>query len=773
MNDPVRVCIVTDELYPFTAGGIGRVVHNVLSDVINRGSRVELHLMFPGYLQVDVSSVQRYFGGKVHAHVAPLRQAGESAWGPNGLYPPPSAFTDSVWHAESLDVLRAFEALAEKGLNFDVIEFPDYRGLAFCLLQQKKLGLGFAQTTVSVRLHSSYGIIQSFDPNTLELENLGRYELERKAMLDADRVVAHLPAIAEFNRHFYGFDEAWAKKVVVEFPPAIYPVPVRIEGERPASSGRRDLVFLTKIQMFKRPDLFVRAAAMLMRMRPDFVGDAILICHSFWPEYEAEIRAIIPDELKARFHFRKPGPERDALMRGNIVVIPSDYESLNLTAYEASWAGARVVLNGNALAFGPDSPFVDGESCYKFDGTVEGLVSALERALDGADAMPVPIRVTPPFWAKSDLVEQRELTRPASAPGRISVVVVNQDEARYLPEALRSLSECSHPDLEVIVVDDASADAFDRHLLEHLDQEMTGDSSAVAQLIRSPVRRGMAAARNLGIAAATGEFVICLRPCHRLAVRFLETAVRALEHNHDFVGVVPTVGFFEGDQRLEAREFSRFGVFLGDAPSDMLVWNRIAPGPVVLRRRAVLEHGFEEKMHPHSEWDLYARMIAAGNRFIVGHDVQLYQPEPEQGGAHEPPGRRHYQLMARLLERLPRPLPSSINVAFTIVPLAVQRLSESAGIPAAVPSSDHARTSHANSQERSGEPLRYRAVDLLNQELKRLPDLHAWARHTAARARFNVAPDAPPLRRQLADTANAWVKQVLNPIQPALRRFGR
>ena len=45
MPRPVRVCIVTDELYPFTAGGIGRVVHNIVSDTLARGAPVDLHLL--------------------------------------------------------------------------------------------------------------------------------------------------------------------------------------------------------------------------------------------------------------------------------------------------------------------------------------------------------------------------------------------------------------------------------------------------------------------------------------------------------------------------------------------------------------------------------------------------------------------------------------------------------------------------------------------------------------------------------------------------------
>lgn len=81
-----------------------------------------------------------------------------------------------------------------------------------------------------------------------------------------------------------------------------------------------------------------------MRTWPEYQGKAILACHAFDPEFLAEVKALIPSDLTDRFVFIKPGPDREAHMRAGVVVITSSYESLNLTAYEASVAGTRLVL---------------------------------------------------------------------------------------------------------------------------------------------------------------------------------------------------------------------------------------------------------------------------------------------------------------------------------------------------------------------------------------------------------------------------------------------
>lgn len=79
---------------------------------------------------------------------------------------------------------------------------------------------------------------------------------------------------------------------------------------------------------------------------------------------------------------------------------------------------------------------------------------------------------------------------------RVSVVVCTYNGGATLEQCLRSLQELDYPDYEVIVVDDGSTDRTGEIL----------DRFPAVQAIRQE-NRGLSAARNVGLYAATGEIV--------------------------------------------------------------------------------------------------------------------------------------------------------------------------------------------------------------------------------------------------------------------------
>jgi GT2 family glycosyltransferase len=85
--------------------------------------------------------------------------------------------------------------------------------------------------------------------------------------------------------------------------------------------------------------------------------------------------------------------------------------------------------------------------------------------------------------------------RPSIPWPRVSVVVCTYNGARTLRDCLEGLARLAYPDYEVIVVDDGSTDAT-----------ATIARTYDCRLIRTQ-QRGLASARNTGLAAATGEIV--------------------------------------------------------------------------------------------------------------------------------------------------------------------------------------------------------------------------------------------------------------------------
>jgi len=648
-----RVCLVTDELYPITAGGIGRLTHNLLRNAIDRDDPVELHVLFPGYMKFQPAEFDALFGGRVTLHVAPIRKVGERAADELGIYPTVSSTRDAKWHFESLDIMRKLAELEAAGLTFDVIEFPDFRGLAFCTLMEKRLGARFQGTEIAVRLHTTHGVLMHVEATAPELANLERFELERKALLDADSVIAHLPQIAEYNQAYYGFPEAWLEKVRLEFPPV---VEGRSEGTLPSSTGAlRDLAFVTKLQHCKDPEAFVRAAALLMERRPDYRGRAIVACHAFDAEYARKVKAIVPRALAKRFLFTPPGDGRTDLMRRSIVVIPSRYESLNLTAYEAASAGAVLVLNGRCPSFADRSPFLDGVNCFKSDGTVAGLSAAMERALD--EQLPEPVRwtVQQPFWTLPPDRDSAADARPArTGPPAVSVVVVHRDRPWGLGLTLESLAAARNVALEVVIVDDASEKPVAMDVLAEVERTAVHVGQALT-VLRTPIRMGQAASRNRGAAHCRSPAVCFLDAGDVVSPGFLELAARALEDSPTYDVVAPTMGEYASEAQLLRRRFSNYSLFLGDAPSSGLVQNQLAGRVFVVRRELVALHAFDETLERVGHWAAMLDWVHQGRRFLVTNHVHAFQQqdrEREISSIFEARGRMRE--MTALWERVPQ-----------------------------------------------------------------------------------------------------------------------
>lgn len=141
-------------------------------------------------------------------------------------------------------------------------------------------------------------------------------------------------------------------------------------------------------------------------------------------------------------------------------------------------------------------------------GDMESLAQGLQycltyRAELGANAREAAQQYT---W---ESVARRFADTYALAMGRpatkVSVVIPVYNYQQYLPDAIQSVLHQQTPfDIEIIVVNDCSTDDSLRVAHDLLD----GKSNA--QVVSTRENSGPAAARNLGIALAQGEYILCL-----------------------------------------------------------------------------------------------------------------------------------------------------------------------------------------------------------------------------------------------------------------------
>ena len=191
----------------------------------------------------------------------------------------------------------------------------------------------------------------------------------------------------------------------------------------------------------------------------------------------------------------------------------------------------------------------------------------------------------------------------------VSVVIPCYNQAHFLKEAIGSALAQSYSHVEIIVLDDGSVDNTAEVTASHAD---TG-----VRHVRQE-NQGLAAARNAGLAASRGSYIVFLDADDRLLPQAIESGLACLrEHprcalaygRYQFISTsgsywAPGTPPYFGDEHYEA----------------LLRVNFIGMGAAVIYRRAALESvgGFDTTLRACEDYDLYLRL--ARDLPLCGHD---------------------------------------------------------------------------------------------------------------------------------------------------------
>jgi len=179
----------------------------------------------------------------------------------------------------------------------------------------------------------------------------------------------------------------------------------------------------------------------------------------------------------------------------------------------------------------------------------------------------------------------------------VSVVIPCFNQGAFLEDALLSVFEQTHDSWEIVIVDDGSTDEATRRYLDTLAYPRT-------RLVRQE-NRGLAAARNAGMRAGRGDFLVPLDADDELAPEFL-TVLREALRSEPEAAFAQCWAELYGD--VEALWVSR-----PYNPYQLLLSNSII-GCVLLRRSAWESvDGYDESLTLGNEdWDLWLRLLEAG-----------------------------------------------------------------------------------------------------------------------------------------------------------------
>ncbi|WCM29069.1 glycosyltransferase [Sphingomonas sp. QA11] len=591
-----RIVFVTFELYPLTGGGIGRAIYNMVESIpAEERENVTVVIVGdyapPQKVPTKLRGIDVIFADINDEHGLTDGEA---------VFPPRWAFDATEWHWRSYVAMRALRQLSEE-CAIAYIEFTDWGGLGYCTIQEKKLGLAFTEVPIGIRLHGPHGVLLCTERYAVTENDLSIFDIERKALRDCDLVIAQTRPYFDKVREVFGFDPAeWESRYFYSPPPVITDFDPDVSWR--SGHGQRQVLFTSKFQHVKRPEIFVRGVSEFLDSDAGNGWSAIFCARITDANSKQSVIDQIPSSLGSRFEFDGDiqGADRDALIARSVVVITSACESFCLAAFEASLLGALVILNGTNPSFAEDTLWHDGVNCIKFDGTATGLASALKHASSFDDRLTI---VQLPAFAHPWRMEKPALPpREGSADDpRISVVIYGAGDATKVARTMRNIAASAHGNVELILAWSGEGDDA-RNLLERQIKEAR---SPDVRLSLSRTDKSIGASLNRAVQSCTSDYVIIVPAGALLHSMFLYRVSSAFDRDGSIDAIGCQIGFFDPDSPPavdHAMGCIRYSIAVGEAALVGHVRNRVGDGPIAIRRDVAVSQKFDEELHADLIW---------------------------------------------------------------------------------------------------------------------------------------------------------------------------
>lgn len=203
---------------------------------------------------------------------------------------------------------------------------------------------------------------------------------------------------------------------------------------------------------------------------------------------------------------------------------------------------------------------------------------------------------------------------------KVSIIVPVYNVEKYIDQCIESICGQTYKDLEIILVYDESSD----NSLQKCREWAEIDSRII--LLISEDRRGLGAARNLGLKAATGVYVVYLDSDDWMDEGYVEVLYRAIKQTQ--ADYVSSTGYYEVRQEtqinkrilLPAGEYSgdmgKLLILLGETPA---VWKKI------YNRKWLVEHDlFQPELFHYEDWGFDIALVLQTEKIVLIPQIGVY-----------------------------------------------------------------------------------------------------------------------------------------------------
>lgn len=194
----------------------------------------------------------------------------------------------------------------------------------------------------------------------------------------------------------------------------------------------------------------------------------------------------------------------------------------------------------------------------------------------------------------------------------VSIIIPCYNDAEYIEQSINSALNQTYTNIEVIVVDDGS-NPETKTVLKKLEPK-------IKKLITQE-NQGQSTARNVGIRAAKGDYILVLDSDDFFESSFCEKAISILNDDVNVKIVSSYMNRFNLKGKVD--EYRHLG---GDIT--MMLFNNQATGSVLFRKLDFkTAGGYDEEMRMGFEdWEFYIRLLKnGGNIFIIKEPLFHYR----------------------------------------------------------------------------------------------------------------------------------------------------
>jgi glycosyltransferase involved in cell wall biosynthesis len=584
----MKIVYVSREFGPITGGGIGTYIANVTRYMVQRGHQVylitdcfndsNLH-----YLPTGVTLVPTEL-------TLPDRQ---------GCY-----FT--CFQEYSDRVYQTLKKLSQK-TKLDVVEFCEYGAEGFITIRAKKLLNEFAETKLIVKMHTPKSILRDINE-----EKYKNYQTEIDIYAEDYSVKnADIVTSPSFSLGNYYKDRLKINTITRS------PYPLELHTKTNHSRLFTDkqicrIIFIGTLQPRKGVDFFIEAAKLVLAKEPNFQFEIYgkdTECGLFGQSYTECLLKHTPEQIKTNICFKGAVPYEqisDILLDSCFAVFPSRWENWPNVCLEAMSLGCVVIgskhggmsemIEHGVSGFLVD-PYKPEEIAYIILDNYKNL-SYLQQISESAQA-------NIKQWCDPDLAcqqiescYQREVTPrnwKISQKPKVSVIIPLYNQGQYVQEAIDSVKESTYKNVEIVVINDGSTDEYTNYIFDKL----TG-----VVKVNKP-NGGLSSARNAGVRASSGDFILPLDADDKIHSSYIENAVNALINNPELAYVSCYTRNFQA--------FNSAYIPIGFVPNLMLVMNTDGKCTNLYRKEVVLNvKGFDEKMISYEDWDFLISLYEHG-----------------------------------------------------------------------------------------------------------------------------------------------------------------